>query len=137
METSPEAQASCHATVFGTETGKHPLCPVTCQQGRELLSSGGLSDHPPLICASGKTLWLWICSDHWWEVFPALSGWHTSIPCSWSPEKQRLQSFSGHVVGGSHHLRQVGIRKMTHDQWSNSCLDWERCIFTERIYFSS
>lgn len=72
-------------------------------------SSGGFSVtvffFPPV---AGKTLWLWFCSDHRREVVQAFGGWHAGVSCSGGPQEQRLQPLPGHVVGRSHHLRQVG-----------------------------
>lgn len=58
--------------------------------------------------STGEAVWLWIRSDHRWEIFQALCGGHSSVSRPRGPEEQRVQPLLGHVVGGSHHLRQVG-----------------------------
>lgn len=61
------------------------------------------------LCASaaGEALWFRLRSDHRWEVVPTLCGRNASVSGSGGPEEQRLQPFSGHVVGRGHHLREV------------------------------
>lgn len=79
----------------------------------------------PLV--SGEAVWLWVRSDHRREVVQAFGGRYTGLPRSRGPEEQRLQPLSGHVVGGSHYLRQVG----------NSCEIFIDSILNALSLFSS
>lgn len=69
---------------------------------------------------AGEAVRLWFRSDHRWEVVPAFGGRHAGVPRSGGPEEQRLQPLAGHVVGRSHHLRQVG--RDTRVLWYYFCI---------------